>query len=138
MARLPKPGGDDGNWGHILNDFLGVEHNADGTLKIASKIENTYVKPVSGIPATDLDTNTRSILDSVNGRYAKPTGGIPKTDLAETVQTSLSKADTAAKASDVNGHLSSTTNVHGLSDTSKLATLSDTSNLQALSWMETM
>lgn len=33
MARLPQPGGDDGNWGTILNDFLGQVHNADGTLK---------------------------------------------------------------------------------------------------------
>src|SRR5664279_873332 len=33
MARLPTPGGDDGNWGTVLNDFLSQEHNADGTLK---------------------------------------------------------------------------------------------------------
>ncbi len=33
MARLPIPGSDDGAWGTILNDFLSVEHNTDGTLK---------------------------------------------------------------------------------------------------------
>lgn len=33
MARLPTPGGDDGNWGDVLNTFLRVEHNDDGTLK---------------------------------------------------------------------------------------------------------
>ncbi len=33
MARLPSPGGDDGNWGSILNDFLSVSLNSDGTLK---------------------------------------------------------------------------------------------------------
>ncbi|HSD56072.1 MAG TPA: hypothetical protein VLA92_02880 [Candidatus Saccharimonadales bacterium] len=33
MARLPQQGGDDGSWGTILNDFLAVSHNADGTLK---------------------------------------------------------------------------------------------------------
>lgn len=32
-SRLPTPGGDDGTWGDVLNDFLGVEHNADGTQK---------------------------------------------------------------------------------------------------------
>jgi hypothetical protein len=32
MARLPTPGGDDGAWGDILNDFLDVAHNPDGTL----------------------------------------------------------------------------------------------------------
>ncbi|MFA5004456.1 MAG: hypothetical protein WC498_04240 [Candidatus Saccharimonadales bacterium] len=34
MARLPTPGGDTGNWGDILNAYLGVEHNTDGSLKI--------------------------------------------------------------------------------------------------------
>jgi hypothetical protein len=34
MARLPNPGSDNGTWGDILNDFLTVEHNADGTLRI--------------------------------------------------------------------------------------------------------
>lgn len=33
MARLPVPGSDEGNWGEILNDFLSVEHAADGSLK---------------------------------------------------------------------------------------------------------
>lgn len=33
MARLPIPGGDSGEWGNVLTDFLSVEHNADGTLK---------------------------------------------------------------------------------------------------------
>jgi hypothetical protein len=31
--RLPIPGGDDGDWGNILNGFLEVSLNADGTLK---------------------------------------------------------------------------------------------------------
>jgi hypothetical protein len=30
--RLPIPGSDDGTWGDILNGFLEVSHNADGTL----------------------------------------------------------------------------------------------------------
>lgn len=34
MARLPTPGGDNSVWGNILNDFLLVEHNADGSLKL--------------------------------------------------------------------------------------------------------
>lgn len=36
MARLPTPGSDEGNWGVLLNDFLTVETNTDGTLKIRS------------------------------------------------------------------------------------------------------
>jgi len=38
MARLPKPGQDADIWGNVLNDFLSVELNADGTLKKASDI----------------------------------------------------------------------------------------------------
>jgi hypothetical protein len=34
MTRLPTPGSDSGIWGDLLNDFLGVEHNADGSLKL--------------------------------------------------------------------------------------------------------
>lgn len=37
MARLPTPGGDDGNWGTILNVFLEAEHNADGSHNMASE-----------------------------------------------------------------------------------------------------
>lgn len=33
MARLPNPGGDEGTWGNVLNDFLSTIHNNDGTLK---------------------------------------------------------------------------------------------------------
>lgn len=33
MTRLPTPGSDDNTWGEILNDFLSVAHNSDGTLK---------------------------------------------------------------------------------------------------------
>jgi parallel beta-helix repeat protein len=41
MVRLPTPGSDTNQWGDILNEFLRVEHNSDGSLKangtIASK-----------------------------------------------------------------------------------------------------
>jgi hypothetical protein len=33
MARLPVPGSDDNMWGDVLNEYLGVAHNTDGTLK---------------------------------------------------------------------------------------------------------
>ncbi len=42
MARLPIPGSDDGNWGDILNEYLSVTHNTDGTLKPAA-VEATGV-----------------------------------------------------------------------------------------------
>ena len=33
MARLPKPGSDQGKWGEILNDYLSQSHTDTGTLK---------------------------------------------------------------------------------------------------------
>lgn len=36
MPRLPQPGGDSGNWGDILNDYLSQMHNVDGSLKDGS------------------------------------------------------------------------------------------------------
>lgn len=47
MARLPIPGSDDGSWGIVLNDFLSVEHNSDGTLNtsgsLSAKADDTAV-----------------------------------------------------------------------------------------------
>lgn len=55
MSRLPEPGSDTNIWGDILNDFLAVEHNTDGTLKIrADGTLNFYTKPAGGIPKGDL------------------------------------------------------------------------------------
>lgn len=61
MARLPEVGGDNGNWGEILNDFLLQSHAVDGQLKdgavseakldtaLATKINSTPASPVSSV-----------------------------------------------------------------------------------------
>src|SRR5688572_20951013 len=59
MARLPIPGSDSGTWGTVLNEFLQVEHNDDGTLKaagsLASKaddaevVHNTGAETIAGV-----------------------------------------------------------------------------------------
>jgi len=49
MARLPVPGQDEGTWGDILNDFLTVGHNTDGTLK--NVVHTTGDENISGIKA---------------------------------------------------------------------------------------
>lgn len=49
MTRLPVSGGDNGTWGTILNDFLLVGHNPDGTLKLPPSVpSNTFVVHVEG------------------------------------------------------------------------------------------
>jgi hypothetical protein len=40
MARLPVPGSDTNVWGTVLNEYLSVEHNTDGTLKRGADITN--------------------------------------------------------------------------------------------------
>lgn len=71
--RLPNPGGDDNTWGQILNDFLLVAHNADGSLS--------------------------SSAVTAAGAYSKPGSGIPASDLTNSVQTELTAASTALQSS---------------------------------------
>jgi hypothetical protein len=67
MPRLPIPGGDDRTWGDILNDYLSVEHNPDGTLKKTSDIYARYSKPATGIPETDLAVAVQTKLNATSG-----------------------------------------------------------------------
>ena len=46
MARLPTPGGDDGTWGTVLNDYLSQVHAADGTLK-ASVVTTSQISALN-------------------------------------------------------------------------------------------
>lgn len=64
MPRLPVSGSDDGVWGDILNEYLSVAHNDDGTPKDIGVVANKYTKPDDGIPASDLDNATQDILDN--------------------------------------------------------------------------
>lgn len=55
MSRLPTVGGDDGDWGTVLNDYLQVEHAADGT-------HITSYLPLSGGTLTgNVDANTNVV-----------------------------------------------------------------------------
>lgn len=62
MARLPQPGGDSGQWGGILNDFLLAAHNSDGTLKSGA---------VS--PATATTQGTIQLAGDLSGTASMPT-----------------------------------------------------------------
>lgn len=46
MSRLPIPGSDEDSWGDVLNDFLEVSHNGDGTLKSTAVANDTSVQRV--------------------------------------------------------------------------------------------
>jgi hypothetical protein len=86
MSRLPSPGQDNGTWGSVLNDFLSVAHNSDGTLQntgtIASKAADNNVihnagdetasgiktftaSPIIPVPTTSNQAANKTYVDSV-------------------------------------------------------------------------
>lgn len=65
MARLPQPGGDAGNWGEILNDYLAQAHDSTGKLKNTGVLAAKYTKPANGIPESDLEQGVKDTLDTI-------------------------------------------------------------------------
>lgn len=74
MSRLPTPGGDQGQWGQILNDYLSAAHKADGTLKDGSVTANVLAP--GSISESTLDLAVQSKLNAVAGQQGAtgPTG----------------------------------------------------------------
>lgn len=74
MARLPQPGGDQGNWGIILNDFLTQSLNSDGSLK--SGVVGGAALADGTISEAKLDSATQTKLNQVAGATGAtgPTG----------------------------------------------------------------
>lgn len=83
MPRLPKPGADVNQWGDILNEFLQVSHEDDGSLKttlLADKLDAgargtaNGVAPLDGgavVPAANMRNFTDRGLVQANTAYAK-------------------------------------------------------------------
>ena len=64
MARLPVVGGDRDNWGVVLNDYLSVEHNADGTLKLRTDGSLSNNIADGSVTASKLSSTVNSYLAS--------------------------------------------------------------------------
>jgi hypothetical protein len=62
MTRLPEIDGDQGVWGSILNTFLLVSHNPDGTLQPSAVAATGALQSSATIPTSDL-----------SGTYGNPT-----------------------------------------------------------------
>lgn len=64
MARLPIPGSDDNTWGDVLNDYLSVEHNSDGTQK-------TLAVSKGGTGQTSASAAVNALVPSQTGQNGK-------------------------------------------------------------------
>lgn len=64
MARLPRPGGDAGSWGDVLNDFLSQEHNPDGTLKRGAAMDQAQ----ADIASLQTDKADQVVVDAITPR----------------------------------------------------------------------
>jgi hypothetical protein len=84
MARLPTVGGDDGNWGTILNDYLSQAHRSDGTLKDNAVTSNAL--------APNSVTNAAIATDAVTAAQIAG-GSITETLLDSNVQTKLNSTE---------------------------------------------
>lgn len=78
MGRLPEPGGDRGQWGQVLNDYLRVSHNNDGTIK-TELLQSTL--------APDASTTVKGLVQL--------TGDLGGTATSPTVPGLAGKADAA-------------------------------------------
>lgn len=96
MARLPQVGGDDGNWGIILNEFLEQSLADDGSLN-ADTVGSVQLKPLSVTGATlassavSEDKLSSGVQAKLNATYASTAQGA-KADSA------LQSSDTATAA----------------------------------------
>ena len=94
MSRLPTPGGDDNTWGSILNDFLSVEHNSDGTQKTLPITEG-------GTGATDANTARTNLgAESPSGAQAKADAAQSAAEAASIPASALDTDNTLAANSD--------------------------------------
>lgn len=86
MPRLPQPGGDKGQWGTILNDFLAVEHNSDGSLKPSGTLGSraplnnpTFTGSVTvPTPTNPTDAVTKQYVDTLVSAGAPDADGSTK------------------------------------------------------------
>jgi hypothetical protein len=137
MARLPIPGADAGAWGDILNDFLEVEHNTDGTLKDAARASDLAAKADQS--ALDAHVSDPSAAHAASAISFTPTGTIAATTVQAAIQevaaeaggggtsdhTLLTNIGTTTHAQ-LDAHVASTANPHGV--TKAQVGLSDVDN----------
>lgn len=128
MARLPRPGSDDGVWGDILNQYLLSSHKADGSLRdnivSEAKLSNdvrSKLNAVGGSGAvSSVNTQTGDVV------LTKSDIGLANVDDTSDANKPISSATQAALDSKVDDSDARLTNqrtpIDGSVDNSKVAT----------------
>jgi len=146
MARLPQPGGDDGTWGDVLNEFLKVAHNPDGSL--SDTVSRTGTQTISGskifnisprvpTPTLGSDAATKAYVDTAGGLGATgpqgatgPAGPVGPGDMTTTTDQTVTGIKTFGVAGNV-GKLKFAGNTSGVTILDATATASGTLTLPA-------
>ncbi|HET6622722.1 MAG TPA: hypothetical protein VFG56_02190, partial [Candidatus Saccharimonadales bacterium] len=129
MTRLPTPGGDDGTWGDILNQYLLKSHTADGSLKSGSVTSGSIVN--GAVTEAKLDTALQTKINSAGG-----SGAVSSVN-GQTGDVTLTKADVGLgnvdNTSDANKPVSTATQtaLDLKMDASQAFALSDLSDIDA-------
>jgi len=61
MSRLPTVGGDNDGWGSVLNDYLLVSHNADGTIKNSANLKTINSESIIGSGNISITESTKRV-----------------------------------------------------------------------------
>ena len=93
-----------GNYGIYNFMVVGYSNDSYAGYKQVLTTDNT----TSYTPSSTYHPATKGYVDTaISGKYSKPSGGIPSADLDSSVQTSLSKADTALQSETYTGTITS-------------------------------
>ncbi|USN96944.1 MAG: hypothetical protein H6797_02000 [Candidatus Nomurabacteria bacterium] len=136
MARLPTPGGDTGNWGSILNNFLEQIHAPDGKLKTDS-VTSDAIAPnaIDSISIAD-GSITETLLDTAVQTKLNATAPVTSV-AAKTGAVSLTKTDVGLdqvdNTSDATKNAATATLTNKTLTDPKVSTIKDTNNNTILS-----
>jgi Pectate lyase superfamily protein/Right handed beta helix region len=134
MSRLPIQGGDQGNWGTILNDYLSQSHSSDGTLK-PNSVGTTQLKTgaVTTSQIADNSISANHLASDAVTQASIANGSIGTTQLDSTINAVLTKANTSVQSVNsylpVNGAISLNASDIGAVSTGLLGALSGVATL---------
>jgi hypothetical protein len=115
VSRLPVVGSDDGTWGDVLNDYLAVAHNTDGSLKASAVLhrqtlaysDTGSLTTIVGTMRIYNDTTTAWTILSVRASAGTaPTGASILVDINKngtTIFTTQANRPTIAAAANTSG-----------------------------------